>query len=56
MALTTIITLITTLANVLLGALGSDGVLSTNLGSLIGDLLSGAPRRRRSGDVLLSRR
>lgn len=42
MALTTIITLITTLANVLLGALGSDGVLSTKLGSLIGDLLSGA--------------
>lgn len=41
MALTTIITLITTLANVLLNALGSQGILSSKLGTLIGALLSG---------------
>lgn len=40
MALTTIITLISTLANILLSALGDQGVLSSKLSSLIGDLLS----------------
>ena len=39
MALTTIITLISTLANILLSALGDQGILSSKLSSLISDLL-----------------